>query len=93
MPSADDVARIGEQCLLPGDGVDPALGRTAERRDPLGEQIAKFFRGLGDLVEELVEDDKVWSLDIPVGLFGLPPRSMTEAKLRLSNVTGWSRIE
>jgi hypothetical protein len=49
-----------------------ALGGATESRCPLGEQIGKFFGSLGHLVEELVEGDKVWPLDIPMSLLGLP---------------------
>ncbi|SRR5260370_24227547 len=51
--------RIGRQCRMPSCGLNRAFGDTAECRDPFGEQIDKFFGGLGHLVEELVERDEV----------------------------------
>jgi hypothetical protein len=57
---------------MPSRGLNRAFGDTAECRDPLGEQIDKFFGGLGHLVEELVERDEVRPLDVPMGLLGLP---------------------
>jgi hypothetical protein len=50
----------------------------------LGEQIAEFFRGLCDFVEEVVEGDKVRSLD----LLGLP---LDLAKSRQVDHRIWKR--
>src|SRR6266436_6515698 len=72
-PSGEDLAGADRQRRrLHGYRLKPTLGGAAQRRDPLGEQIAEFFRGLCDFVEEFMEGDKVWPLDIPMGLLGLP---------------------
>ena len=44
---------------------------TAERRDPLGDQVHELPRVVGDLVEELVERDEVRPLHVPMRLLGL----------------------
>jgi len=59
-PSGEDLAGVDRQRRrLHGYRLKPALGGAAQRRDPLGEQIAEFFGGLCDLVEEFMEGDKV----------------------------------
>jgi len=78
---------------LHGYRLKPALGGAAQRRDPLGEQIAEFFGGLCDLVEEFMEGDKVRPLTFQCACVACRSRSMADARLRLSKPTDRKRID